>query len=198
MEISFLHEWCYQALTQKQALSRMDVWRLFQSHTDVELARSLQTDNSPYSLEQITVAVGKLRIVNAGDLGEFALFGLGGGNLPLRTNDLTPKRRDFLLKLELIALDSRRQAGSETSAIEQLAAMLQPNAPSSLEELAKKYDVTVSYLEGLTSNEPTATTNVKAGAGVPEMATIACFADDEQSEARRMTQVCRLLSMSQA
>lgn len=142
---SFLAEWCFQALTQRLTLTRLELWHRFQSVTDEELARQIMPAGFAYIIEDVASNVGEIRTANAGDLGEFALFALGLGSSPLRPEDLTAERRDTLIKMELIALRS----ASDAPVIADLVATITPNAASSLKWLDDKYGVSELHVAAL-------------------------------------------------
>lgn len=147
MPASFLQELAYQYLTDKESLDRTQVWKALRDHSDVELATeckmSLGLERSPFSESDLAGAFSQLRIANAGDLGVYALKLLGGGNMPLRARDLSPRKRNQLALLEVYAARSQAQGHSgASSALKELLGIL-PDSTSpgrlTLSDIAEKY-----------------------------------------------------------
>lgn len=185
---SFLAERCFQVLTERMSTTRIQLWHKFQMATDLELAHEIIPLNSQYDTEEVVECISSLRTANAGDLGEFALFALGTGNVPLRASELTPERRDTLIKLELIAM---RQS-VPGSAIEELSEVVVPDKAESLLGLATKYDVSVSHINYLRDNQSSVT---HSPAPAESVLPYLVRQTREEADERRMAQVCRLLSM---
>ncbi|PXX95948.1 hypothetical protein [Halomonas sp. LBP4] len=166
MPASFLQEMAYQYLTDKETLDRVQVWQAFRRHSDAELAAqckaALGLERSPFTDQDITDAFYQLRVANAGDLGIYALKILGGGNMPLRTHDLTDAKRIQLALLEVFAARSlavtqkQGQSGANSSMTELLGIF--PNPPSqplvlTLADLADKYSMPQEALEQALAEE---------------------------------------------
>lgn len=190
---SFLTEWCFQALTERMTLTRLELWHRFQSASDYELAKQFMPSNSTYSLEEVTRAVSDIRTANAGDLGEFALFALGLGSVPLRPSDLTDERRDTLINLELIAL----RAASAEPPVKALAKSIQPMPPETLRELARKYNVSEAHVTSLEKKDREISQD-RFGPIESKLPDLVVHSRDIQSaneSGRRIAQLSRLLSM---
>ena len=190
---TFLAEWCFQALTERMTFTRLELWHRFQSASDLELARQIKPDSFGYTLEEIATVISDIRTANAGDLGEFALFALGLGNVPLRPSDLTAERRDTLIRLELIALGP----SSVESSVKTLADAIQPNSIDNLRTLAQKYKGEyIASLQKKDSQTLGEGAKVKAiESKLPDLVVHTREAQEDHEYGRRMAQLSRLLSM---
>lgn len=146
---SFLAEWCYQSLTERMTITRLDLWHRFQSASDHELAESILHSHTTYDFEDVVAAVSQVRLANAGDLGEFALFALGMGNVPLRPSELTSAQRDILIQLEIIAL----RASTADPVLNELAAPVRTSSESTLSAVAAKYNVSLEHVCALAKKD---------------------------------------------
>ncbi|AJY53263.1 hypothetical protein [Halomonas sp. KO116] len=191
---SFLTEWCFQAVTERMTLTRLELWHRFQSATDEQIADDIMPANSAYDREDVAHALSLIRTANAGDLGEFALFALGLGSVPLRPSELTDERRDILIKLEVIALRTPK----DNPSVKALAQTAQPVPPASLKELATKYNVSLEHIEQLSQKEfETSPAGCAVQSKLPDLVMHSRDHNAEYENDRRMAQVCRLLSMSE-
>lgn len=196
---SFLTEWCFQALTERMTLTRLELWHRLQSATDIELARQITPSSFAYTLDDVASVVGDIRTANAGDLGEFALFALGLGSVPLRPADLTEAQRDKLIQMELIA----QRTSSDASAITELKSAIAPTSAGSFQSLAKKYNVSESHVAALAKKDREGYSQTPQGAPLSsKLPSLVVHTRDTPSDSeqatesgRRMAQVSRLLGM---
>ena len=186
---SFLAEWCFQSLTERMTLTRLQLWHRFQSATDLELAEALLHSNCSYDLDEVVSAISEIRTANAGDLGEFALFALGLGNVPLRPSELDAQRRDILIQLEVVAI----RAHESHTTLRELADSIRPLPVASLSDLSDKYSVPLSHVIKL-SKKPCQVHDQEPGVSrLPEL--VKQTRQEKTGSGQRMVQFTRLLSI---
>lgn len=120
MSLEFAEEQAYRFLKEAYGDNRYQVWRALRLNTDEEMATYCKDgSHSPFSIETLAAAFGRLRLANGAGLPFSQVRKLAAGRGPLRYRTLTTGQRLFLACVERLMVEQEEQHRMERESLQE-------------------------------------------------------------------------------